>query len=419
MKLNIEKWLETINPSVNVTDLFGESIVCYKAGAYRASLLYSYLAFLTILKERLISSNKPTHTPVGMWDDLIHNIQKENRWEESVYESTQNATQPIFQTPEHIRLQIKYWKDRRNDSAHYKQNEINEHHVEAFWSFVKSNLSKITVEGGKESLINKFTVHFDHTKTKPGSDFSHLIQEIPSAMEPQEMTLFLDSLNDVINDFMLYQDEFNLVCEKCLRELPSAYIEKVVNYLLNKNDRYVKLLLYKPTLIQFFKLTPQEIRELWSKKVSHSTTCLDLLAVLLRIDLIPQNEIDEAISRFAGIGSYPPDELELDNTLWKYGFYEKIYERYFKNSKLNLGSWTSVNAKAHLIMSCIERKGFDDLIVEKICNAFNQNYHSFNLAGLLEKHFIDHPAAKTDFLTKAQKGGWPIPKHIKNLAGNP
>src|SRR5688572_13151617 len=127
MKLPIEKWLDLQNPSKNVRDLFNESMLCYKVGAYRASLLYSYLGFLTMLKERLIVAHKPGALPQGMWDNLISNVQKENRWEESVFDSTQCSTQPIFLIDGHIRLQIKYWRDRRNDAAHYKDNAINEH----------------------------------------------------------------------------------------------------------------------------------------------------------------------------------------------------------------------------------------------------------------------------------------------------
>lgn len=43
MKLKIEDWVQNNNFSENINLLFGDAIVCYKAGANRASLLFSYL----------------------------------------------------------------------------------------------------------------------------------------------------------------------------------------------------------------------------------------------------------------------------------------------------------------------------------------------------------------------------------------
>ncbi|NJM79738.1 MAG: hypothetical protein HC854_09145, partial [Flavobacterium sp.] len=97
-----------------------------------------------------------------------------------------------------VRQQIKYWKDRRNDCAHFKQNEINISHVEIFWSFLKSNLSKITIEGGKLNLLKKFLNHFDETKTPPDSDYTHLIKEIEHAIEINESESFFIELDNLI-----------------------------------------------------------------------------------------------------------------------------------------------------------------------------------------------------------------------------
>jgi hypothetical protein len=47
--------------------LMEEAFTCYKASAYRASLLFSYLGFQTILKERVLSSNKPDLIPLKLW----------------------------------------------------------------------------------------------------------------------------------------------------------------------------------------------------------------------------------------------------------------------------------------------------------------------------------------------------------------
>lgn len=413
MKLNIERWLDTQNPSANVRDLFRESVLCYKIGAYRASLLYTYLAFLTILKERLMLAHKPSAIPEGMWNDLIRNIQKENRWEEALFDSTQNTTHVIFQVSEHIRLQIKYWRDRRNDSVHYKENEINEHHVEAIWSFIQSNLSKITVEGGKESLLNKFAIHFDSTKTRPGLDYSHLVDEIPSSVELPEMTSFLTSLQDTINQFFYDNDSFLEVCHKCLNRLPAAYTERIIHYLRHKDDLYVSMILHNPSVLMYFGLTAIEIRQLWSVQLRLSYGVLNVLAALLRSNLIPEEEKEEALTRFLSISSYPPEDAATDNILWEHGFYQKLYDRFF--TREGLLQWGSTNGKAALIMNYIEKRGIDDLMLSKLCEAFNKSHYSFNLASMLNRFFDEHQGIRTEFIERIRQSGLTLPRHLTSL----
>jgi hypothetical protein len=64
--------------------------------------------------------------------------------------------------------------------------------------FLKSNLSKTNIEGGRQNLLLKFQDHFDTTKTPPNSDFSHLITEIEHAVDINEIK---DFLTDLINYF--------------------------------------------------------------------------------------------------------------------------------------------------------------------------------------------------------------------------
>ncbi|TDN79360.1 hypothetical protein DET49_13823 [Salegentibacter sp. 24] len=70
MKLPFEEWTIEKRFSRNVSKLFNEAFICYKGAAYRASLLFSYLGFLTIIKEIIIKSNKATSIPQGRWDDI-------------------------------------------------------------------------------------------------------------------------------------------------------------------------------------------------------------------------------------------------------------------------------------------------------------------------------------------------------------
>ena len=96
MKLEIENWLAKRHSSVNVIKLFNEAVICYRNTAYRASLLFSYLGFLTIVKEILIQSRKPIEIPDGEWSNILRDINNDEKWEKAVYESLIRRNRPIF-----------------------------------------------------------------------------------------------------------------------------------------------------------------------------------------------------------------------------------------------------------------------------------------------------------------------------------
>ena len=59
-----------------------------------------------------------------------------------------------------------------------------------FWLFLKSNLSKISIEGSMQSLLSKFIVFFDRTKTPASKEPDELIREIEYAVEINDLNIF-------------------------------------------------------------------------------------------------------------------------------------------------------------------------------------------------------------------------------------
>jgi len=90
MKLVFETWLDSKKLSEKSRHLFNESFICYKVGAYRGSFLFSYLGFLTIMKERIINSTKPSNIDLESWKQTLKNIRPEEKWETVVAETLKN-----------------------------------------------------------------------------------------------------------------------------------------------------------------------------------------------------------------------------------------------------------------------------------------------------------------------------------------
>lgn len=65
MVLPIEKWISEQRFPEEATVLIKEGIICYKAGAYRAGLLFSYLGFEKVIKNRLLDAKRPDNVIEG------------------------------------------------------------------------------------------------------------------------------------------------------------------------------------------------------------------------------------------------------------------------------------------------------------------------------------------------------------------
>src|SRR5690606_11961493 len=154
-----EKYIESQEFTEESLSIIAEGIKCYKVGAYRAAFLMSYYFFLKVLKERLEQSKhtKPDSLDQPTWQNLLKKINDDTVWDQTVFETTQwklaDGRSKIYLISNDLREDMIYWRRKRNDCAHSKDNLISYPHVESFWLFIQSNLNKFIVNGGRESLL--------------------------------------------------------------------------------------------------------------------------------------------------------------------------------------------------------------------------------------------------------------------------
>lgn len=85
MNLSFENWIYNQGFSKDSTALFEESIKCYRVGAYRGAYMLSYVAFLVVIKERLLKSEKPDGVSEGEWEHgVLKFLRDDDVWEETV-----------------------------------------------------------------------------------------------------------------------------------------------------------------------------------------------------------------------------------------------------------------------------------------------------------------------------------------------
>lgn len=419
MKLEIENWVLNKGYSNNIRKLFSESVICYRNGAYRASLIFSYIGFLTIIKETIVKAQQPNGFTAPEWNNLISKINNDDLWEKEVYEALIRSTKPVFPLNEDIRLQMRYWKDRRNDCAHFKYNEIESQHTESFWSFIKSNVPKMTVEGGMETLLNKFDDHFDDTKTPPNSDFTHLVKEIENSILSSELHDFFKKLKVRIDGRRWWYSDSDVlkVYSKILDITDTKIQESLIDY-LKQDDRDIKFLSAFPDKILQLNYSQADIRTLWKSHIydkSSNINAFNILAGLFRHNLIPKEQIEEAnremFNHFNQTDYHKLPESKDIDILKANNFFETVYKISILEKNLNDFMW--VNSKCDLIISFIENYPVNINTVKCVFDMVDRTNPSQWLVKELKNTFTNIPDLKVEFHTIATTNNLKIPNDFK------
>ena len=246
MKLPIENWLDSQQLDQEADSCFNESFICFKTGAYKAALLFSYLGFVGVLRTRILTALPPTGFNAAIWTSIQNNVRTAETWDKAIFDATQQQRPgQIFVISNDLRAQVSYWKDRRNDCAHSKPNKITAAHVESFYAFVESNLGKFAVNGSRPAVTTKIFNHYNPSLTSPNQSIAPLIQEITHAVPHAELQDFVGELATEFNnrrsviETMLNQQSPNKVAfiSSCFRygadELKNAWLQHLVANIWN------------------------------------------------------------------------------------------------------------------------------------------------------------------------------------------
>ena len=381
----------------------------------------------------MTAAHKPPVYDKIRWDNTIIQLRNDEKWEEIVLTATQEL-EKFDQTPDpstgikpkikdavffirpNIRQQIMYWKDRRNDCAHAKDNIINNYHVESFWSFLESNLAKITIQGGMNSLLNKLRVHYDITFTPPTQDVSPLVAEIPSAVEPTELTEFWVKSLAVIHS----SRRRGVFIGKVFALQNQPVSESLMNF-LKKPEHDSILLAYlsqNPSFIAQLSYTPTEVRKFWQTTIRGVDKPLAVYASMLANGLIPAAEIPDANNvLFKSIDRYEVDTVQ-HSLLQQNGFGDTVERLVFVPDNITYGirSYIWTNDHASLIADFIKSYPLTNVVVEKLCAIYGSNTYSYFLRDRLQDLFTNDAAKKQEFKDVAAANGYTLPiTHLPSL----
>lgn len=167
MHLEIENWAEK-NLCEDGKMLMEEAVSSYKAGAYRAAYLMSYLAFKTSIRENILQSCNPDSDNISeaCWrEQIIEKLENDNTWEETlngIITSAKANGQGVaavfkFVNYERTKSRFDFWRGIRNSCAHARHEKITAATIEHFWDYMRDDLPEFYALGGEKYLVERLS----------------------------------------------------------------------------------------------------------------------------------------------------------------------------------------------------------------------------------------------------------------------
>jgi len=314
----IERWLEDRDIAPDAALALAEAGACFRAGVFRASLLFSYLGFALILRDRIGRSPCPPGLREQLWVSIQEGVRDDDKWEKTVFDAIQRKDPaPVFIISDQVRRQVEFWKDRRNDCAHAKAGDVEHFHIETFWSFLVSQVPRLCVSGGPDSLVQRFLDHLDTAVTPPEAKPVSIAHDFADSTPVDAVYQLLSELEAAArgDDDAFFSDEHRFVELLALitTDLEPDQFDEMKRYLFDNTDFLVQLLASQPQLLGTLLDSPQRVRRTWVELLPVDASTLPVWGSLMRSGLIPDAEKTEfrahLVSKWGGMSSVPEHEL--------------------------------------------------------------------------------------------------------------
>lgn len=171
-----------------------------------------------------------------------------------------------------------------------------------------------------------------------------------------------------------------------------------------------------PAIISMLGYNNQEIRNFWSTKIKKMSNVMGVYASMLRNNLIPQNQIQEANKKIVSLYKYPqsPDDHYV---LSSNGFGEVLYEELFIVKNPNQRDyWKFMNKHYVLYTKYLELYHLKEDTVRILCEEFNkEQYKSYFLRDSIDRLFMRNQTKMNEFKQIAENLDLELPTEISSL----
>ena len=421
---NFKKLIEENKSMLNelTLGLFEDSIRCFDAGIYRQAYLLAYQGFTQYIRNIVRDAKMPTGYDPNKWNGVQAKLKNEKEFDEQVFTCIQQKNCPtgtppvvaILDMPDTLRDDFTFWRNRRNDCAHYKAYDINASHVLAFYSMLNQYMLKITVEGGMKSLLREFKDAFDPAKTSPQKSIQPLVDKILKMVHQSEMNDFFDGLQSATR--FHFGTKFYSILEGILSGSNKELKNYVIDYLRQSNDLVDFLSHYPEKVGQL--VAKDEVRTLWYSKLIYCRERFSIVSELISVGLLVECEvaeclersIDNAYSQNDGMGSISEAKTNL---LIKYGLLDSL-----KSTKLN-PEFTRNNAREcgqnhyDFFRGIAYTLPINNCTVEMMLDIFNQTEYPTVWCSIYKEMLDNDEERGKHFQSIIEDNGLVVPPYLK------
>lgn len=393
MKLKFENFIESKEFNSSTKDTFKEAIICYKNSAYRASLLMSYLGFMEIIKYKINTSEPAQNYDNQRWkSDVIFKINNEEVWDRHTYEILIRDKNPIFSLSQNIKTQLEYWKDRRNDCAHLKKNNISNSHIEAFWEFIESNIDKFIINDSVDFIVNLFLEYFNSDYKLEQLDT--LISKVYVILNKEMFKIFLETIRKELcspnfisktdknfNFFGIaigFPDELKLIYSKFIIKDNPEFREVLEEMLSLDQELYYDICKYDTRIPNFIAPSESLLKNFYDDIVPSTDYREDLFSIFLPFISSHKNK-ENAYNKFL---RYSTDNTLISTVKKDYFLYRDFLEfskNYLFRSGSLLENFNWANNHKKFILFLIDILNYDDSIIAYLENLFSRPNYPYDL----------------------------------------
>lgn len=361
--------------------IMNDAIRCYKFDIPRPALMLSYIAFLFAVRQNVNNADAPIGYKDTEWTKIKKDLFKDRIWEESLLNiiKTQNKTQgvpgggkkvvkaAVFDISDALRNEVEYWKNRRNDCAHYKDNQISLSHVASFWQFLMSNYHFFYPQGSIQTCIEAYKEFFDRSLTPEGADdtpiFKKLIAVIHCKQDIEEFFMGLAKLKQRFDRYRLINRLLHDTNESIF-----DYMKSFINDHEGLRETYLRL--YDDDATVILGDNQKLIRKLWYKEYDNDTFCM-----LVKHNLIPAADLQEAIDRRVDIWiqqSMPYIDEKSRKILEHTNIMQVLIDKCFVSQKFKTG-YAEINRRWQFYADVIKACPMDKYLVQRLVECFSQD----------------------------------------------
>ena len=377
-------------------DILNDAIRCYRNGIARPALMLSYIAFIQAVRDNLLKSDMPKGFNEPRWKACMSKLRQENAWDEQVISCIKcRDNPPYFELTDSLRDDVCFWRNRRNDCAHYKDSEITLSHVAAFWVFIMDNYNKFTPIGSLMQSVNDYKRHYNVSITPKGTSTEVIFKRLCLAIKTEDdLLLFLKETDSC----MEYEEQAQLLHDLLMDE---RHKSKVISLLTVKLKRVKMYLALKPADVSVvLGNNPEMTRKFWYEDFMLFASCANVYVEMLRAKMIPQGEIKESLDMFLK-HEYKRSAFYLDNpedfnVLKENGLYDIFIEEYLSKDFVCNNPGEKCH-KTDFYISLIQRGGISDKLIKVLSESIKGTF-PYTLENRLKGELFKEDENKKQYL---------------------